>query len=98
MTIELKEHLIAEKAKKQPHFTLLAQDITADLLVDMWVVINDYIQDCKHETSPQEVVQWFREQWQVGPTWKQPNMSPVVQQASFIAEEMRRYPTRKIAD
>lgn len=98
MTFEIKDELIAQKAKSQPHFTLLAQDITADLLVDIWVMINDYMEDVKGDMEPKHVVEMFREMLDVPYSWKEDNLKPRVKDAAFIAEEMRQYSPRKAAD
>lgn len=89
------------KTCEQPHFTLLAQDITADLVVEFWVIVNEKLAELvKAGRTPEEAVDHLRGIFHIPPhVYEGLMISPKHASAVRIAREMREYQGgRKVAD
>lgn len=84
---------------EQPQFTLLAQDITADLVVEFWICVNGKVQELvKGGMSPAEAAQHMRRIYHIPPILAGLVSSEKLQGACQIAQQMRDFPYRKVAD
>jgi hypothetical protein len=82
----------------QPKFRLLAQDITADLIVDFWTLIQMRVwADLKAGLPLREAVSRAREHFGV-PEYPPCLHHPKLDGAAEIACDMRAWPSRKLAD
>lgn len=85
-------------AHNQAIFVLKSQDITSDLLVDLWVSIQQEIaDDVKHGMTVEESIETLRFDHFMGFPMKQTG-NPKWDEALTIAEAMRAHPNRKLAD
>lgn len=83
---------------EQPTFTLKAQDISADLVVDFWIVINGRIKELiKAGMALPVAVQYMRNVYHLPPLIAGLLTDEKERSALRIADAMRAYPYRKVA-
>lgn len=93
------EQEAAEQKNSQPVFILKASDITADLVVDFWIVLNGKVRELvKGGMSPAAAVQYLRGVHHLPPILCGLLPAEKLQGACKIAESMREFPHRKVAD
>ena len=86
-----------DEKQDMPVFQLKASDITADLMVELWVEIQRYIGTCiKSGATPEQAV---KDAWDyLGPSEIVGHLTDKQRGALAIAEAMRAYSPRKLAD
>lgn len=95
-----KARLLA-KTCEQPHFILVAQDITADLVVEFWAIINEKLGEMvKAGHTPEGALRQLRAVFHLPPeVYAGLFISPKHASAVQIAKEMRAYQgERRVAD
>lgn len=86
------------KEKGEETFTLRAQDISADLLVDLWVDVQQELdQAIGNGMTPEEAMQLIRFNYALKLPLA-PTGNEKLDQARQIAERMRQHKDRKVAD
>jgi len=88
------------KDRGEPTFTLRAQDISADLVIDFWIAVQLEIrQRIDDGMTVQEAVDTTRRGYRVAPWSTFDAMTDQkINGAMMIAKAMRAFPNRKIAD
>jgi hypothetical protein len=91
---------IYHKHAGQPKFTLIAQDATADLVVDFWVEIQLQVKQFMEDGLSLELaIEKIRQQFGV-PPWSQFTTlhDPKLKGAAEIGYQMSEWRNRKVAD
>ncbi|HKW13829.1 MAG TPA: hypothetical protein VJS69_05025 [Candidatus Krumholzibacteria bacterium] len=92
------EYLAHMAAKRQPCFVLLAQDITADIVVDFWIKVQQRMREhVKHGLTEAQAAKavreyYFLEKMDVTITYQK------LAEACAIAGAMENWGTRRLAD
>ena len=91
--------LMMQKMLAQPHFCLLAQDVTADLVVDLWTIINVKLADLMDKgVSPELALQHLRELFHAPHLVEGMFLSAKLRGAVRVSAAMRAHQPRKVAD
>lgn len=92
-------HAPVYTAGLQPHFDLLAQDISADLVVDFWIRIQHELRARVREGySLERAVRMTRDFFFLQPYDGVPTGDAKLDRAGQIADAMRQQTNRKLAD
>lgn len=80
-------------------FVLKSQDVTADVLVDFWAILNQKVREMVKSGHPPELaIKLLRIQWNIPPVYEDQFHDVKLRDAVRIARSMRTFPNRKIAD
>jgi hypothetical protein len=89
-----------DKHAGQPSFKLIAQDVTADLVIDFWIEVQLQVkQSIEDGTTMMEAIDKIRQQFGV-PPWSQFTTltNPKLKEAAAIGYLMSEWKNRKIPD
>ena len=84
--------------EQQPHFDILAQDISSDLVVDFWIKVNLMIRDNVRQGYSLEKAVVLTRQFYFLPMHGTLLGDEKLNSASEIAAQMRKQANRKLAD
>ncbi len=86
------------KATGEPTFTLRAQDVTADLSIDFWLIVQQEVRRAMNDGATIEEAKECVRHTHVVPIQPPMFRSLKIDGAAKIAEAMRVWPDRKVAD
>lgn len=101
LELSTQEEQCYEKARKNGEvtFTLRAADISADLVVEFWVLVNGKVRELvKKGWSPAAAVDFVRQAHHIPPMYEGLLDDEKLRGAAQVAKAMRQHDGRKVAD
>ena len=99
VTVSSESCALKAQREGQPHFTVIGQDVTADLAVEWWADANRFMQQClRRGYTVKDALAELRLRMVPLKRELEPQSTPKIDQAYAIAKRMREYPDRKVAD
>lgn len=97
MGLKTNDACLQKAANDEPIFVLRAQDITADILVELWAELQEEIRNMVRDgMTPEEAAGTIRRQY--GLVGREGVDDPKLLEAYDLAAKMQRWPNRKVAD